>query len=940
MNKRPFLITAKLSIVAIFLFSSTHESFASSEKEFVWLEAESFEKTGGWSNDPQFIDQMGSPYLLATGMGRPVDDAVTTITVEKAGNHTLWVRTKDWIPEHHPGRFQIAVADKRVPHVFGASGKTGWHWENGGKVILEKGECEIRLIDRTGYYGRCDAIVLSPDDDWHPPEMIEKIARLREIHGGVSREITDMPEKDVVVVGGGLAGCTAAMAAARNGASVALIQNRPVLGGNASSELLVPPVGIWPHGHGARNDDPRETGIIEEYSTEGNQHCDEGKLYSQRLRRWIEQEPRIELFLNTHACDVVMESEHRIACVETIHTRSGLRSRFPGKLFLDCTGDAVLGLWAGADYREGKEPYSLHQEPYAPPEASPHTMGNGIKYYSRQTDSPVMFETPKWAYQFPDCRSFPPNRHPRRPGWPIGWQWKNELGGLRDTYAQAEEIRDDLFRLVFGIWGHIKNDCSRFSDIASRRQLVWVGHIAAKRENHRLLGDYILTQNDIGDQTRFSDRVAFGGWVCDDHYSAGFFHQGESAGVHYDRPEFAFFRQYFSIPFRCLYSRNIENLMMAGRNISATHVALSNTRVMHTCAILGHAAGTASAMCLQENLTPRELGQHKIADLQQQLLKEGAYLIDLPGEDPEDLARKATITASSTGRDRAGNSMPVEKIVDGYSRLNGEDPSAWRPDDAADRPHHLNFSWPETVSLNLVQISFQSRALAPRAFELQVPEGEHWRTVFSLDDNRHRRLVIGLDRLRTARLRLVEHEPAGICEIRIYDIPEEESKRAGKALATMRIPDEGPFLPWGTIHPLPELPGIFLDDTQARKIGHWVPSTWSEPFFGGGYRHDGNQQKGARKMIFQPNAAPGEYEIRLSYVPFQNRASNTPVVIHHADGTATIEIDQRKTPPIDDQFVSVGTYRLNRLSTITVGNEGTDGYVVVDALHLLPVEKK
>ncbi|MCH5373817.1 MAG: FAD-dependent oxidoreductase, partial [Planctomycetes bacterium] len=348
-----------------------------SAAELIWIEAEHFADHGGWKLDAQFIDQMGSVYLLADGLGTPVEDARTTVDVPRATTYRLWVRTNDWLPEHHPGPFRVFLDGRVVEKTFGIGGRAGWLWEDGGSHELA-GSIEVRLHDLAGFYGRCDAIVLSSDPGWVPPDEIEAIAELRREHGGLSAEVQDMPEHDVVVVGGGLAGCTAAVAAARSGASVVLIQNRPMLGGNASPEILVPPVGVWPHGkQGTGPLDPRETGLVEEYRTDGNQRVSEGKLYAKRLLRWVKLEANLDLFLNTHATGVEMagnpdapqrensespgaqqqvpprnNSTAEIGTVLAMDVRTGRRMRFPGRLFIDCTGDAVIGVAAGAEYRQ------------------------------------------------------------------------------------------------------------------------------------------------------------------------------------------------------------------------------------------------------------------------------------------------------------------------------------------------------------------------------------------------------------------------------------------------------------------------------------------------------------------------------------------------------------------------------------------------------------
>ena len=375
----------------------------------VWLEAEQFPQCGGWVNDAQFIDQMGSPYLLANGLGTPVADAVATVRLPAAGKYRLWARTKDWIPEHHPGTFQILLDGQAAPTTFGRSGQAGWRWEDGGVHALT-GQVELRLHDLTGFYGRCDAIVLTDDVAWIPPGGPDEIARLREQHGGVSAAVTDLPEFDVVVVGGGLAGCTAAVAAARPGHRTALLQNRPLLGGNASTEILVPPVGVW---YGIFRHrfplDPRETGLVEEYRTAGKQQVSEGKLYSARLLRFVQAEPALQLCLDTHATGVEMRPgpERQIAAVLAVNTHTGQRLRFRGKLFIDCTGDAVVGVAAGAEYRHGKEPKALYDEPWAPETPVKDTMGNGLKYFPADTGEPQPFATPRLVLPLPALRGLP-----------------------------------------------------------------------------------------------------------------------------------------------------------------------------------------------------------------------------------------------------------------------------------------------------------------------------------------------------------------------------------------------------------------------------------------------------------------------------------------------------------------------------------------------------
>jgi len=621
-----------LGIIGITSGRSANAQAKEPAEGIIWLEAEQFSNLGGWVNDSQFVDQMGSPYLLAIGLEGPVADATTQIKVPVAGKYCVWVRCRDWVPEHSPGRFQVVIAGKPLDHIFGQSKQAGWIWEDGGEIQLPAGELEIGLRDLTGHYSRCDAVVLSRNPEFRPPNEPEALAAARERFGGVSRQVKRLGPYDTVVVGGGLAGTFAAVASARLGCKTVLVQNRPVLGGNASDEILVEP-----QGDTTREPlDPGEGGIIEEVR---------GDIfgYSQRLLRLVKGEPNLELFLNTHATGVLMANPQRIAAIRALDVVSGQRVELAGNIFIDCTGDGVIGVWAGAEYRHGREPRSMYGESRAPEQGDPYTMGGTLRYATEQLPTPVEFRAPAWAHKFAECEVFGQSRHPQlRFG---GWQWVIEYGGMLNTYHDAEEIRDELLRIIWGMWDHAKNHCPKLADQAPYFKLVWVSHVVGKRESRRLIGDYVMTEHDIARQTLFEDRVAYGGWGIDLHPPGGFYAKEAPA-------EFSH-KVKFSIPFRSLYSKDIENLMMAGRCISVSHAALGATRVMITCGVQGQAVGTAAALCKKFGTLPRELGQKHIGDLQQQLLKDGCYIIDLPNQDPRDLALRATVTASSV-------SPPVE----------------------------------------------------------------------------------------------------------------------------------------------------------------------------------------------------------------------------------------------------------------------------------------
>jgi len=757
----------------------------------VLIEAESFE-AGGWTNDWQFIEQMGSPYLMAIGYGEPVADAVRHVRIPD-GKYRIWVRTKDWLPEYHPGTFELQVNGRTLPVVFGASGRKGWTWEDGGVHRLS-GDCELRLRDLTGYYGRCDAILLSVDLDARPPDTVEALRALRIHHGIIGKE-TENRDYDVVVIGGGMAGCMAAVSAARQGVKVALVQNRYVLGGNASMEHMIPPVGtVKTLIKGYEKFDPRETGLIEEVSTHGpQQYFTAGKPYSVRLMHLVRAESDIDLFLGMYACEVEM-SGNKIAKVGCVDISSGKHASFSGRIFIDCTGDGMIGIKAGAEHTRGREAKSAFNESKAPEIADSTILGSSLKYWFLKKDDVCKFETPAWAYQLKHPDDFPVGRLPRLvENDLIDHQWMIEHGGNSDTYHQAEEIRDELLQLIYGIWGFRKNHDTRESAAIDSVALVWVSHVLSTRESYRLLGDYVLNENDVTEQVIFPDRVAYGGWGLDDHPSAGFFQRD-----HYNNHSHG--GVLHSIPFRSLYSRNIDNLLMAGRNISASHVALTGTRVMLTTSVIGQAAGTAAALCTRHHHTPRTLYREHIADLQQQLLKDGAYLIEMKNEDPADLALKAKASASS-------ELSPASEAINGYGRARLHTAfkdatfrmNAWMPDRNRDETPWLQLEWDTPQTFNVVHVNFQSKELTPASFEIQAFADGEWRSLQKTDNrmkNRRNILVTPASGILKIRILLTDNAcTGGISELRVYQ-EDEQGLAVARRINQANLNDGDIKFPW------------------------------------------------------------------------------------------------------------------------------------------------
>jgi len=564
----------------------------------VLVEAEGFDAPGGWVIDQQFMDVMGSPYLLAHGMGRPVKPATTAVAFPEAGTYHLWVRTKDWVPEKEwsPGRFTVVVDGTPADAVFGAE-KPEWHWQKGGTVRIGAKRARVELVDMTGFEGRCDALYFTTDADARPMnEPGKAMDAWRKRLLGLPEVPPSAGAFDVVVVGGGIAGTSAAVAAARLGLEVALVQDRPVLGGNASGEIRV---------HTGGNEGPNIVAEINApYHAGAGKEPHPTKAFDERRHAIVRAEKTIHLFLNTHVVAAHTKGG-RITSVDGKDIRTGKELRFAAPLFIDCTGDGWVGYWAGAEYRVGREARDRHNESIAPEKADTMVLGTSLMWGSRDTDRTIAFPEVPWARTVAkDMEAIEGN-----------WTW--EYGHYLDQIEDAEEIRDTLLRAIYGAWSNAKNGSNQAKH--ATRELAHVPFVGGKRESRRLIGDYILTQGDIQATRPFPDGVAEGSWSIDLHYPKD-----------YKKYPFRTYAQFnkvkpYPIPYRCLYSKNIENLLMAGRNVSLTHVALGSVRVMNTCGQLGVATGAAAFLCKKHNTTPRGVYQKHLQDLLDILASRGDY---------------------------------------------------------------------------------------------------------------------------------------------------------------------------------------------------------------------------------------------------------------------------------------------------------------------------
>lgn len=413
---------------------------------------------------------------------------------------------------------------------------------------------------------------------------------------------------DVCVVGGGLAGICAAVSAARNGAVTALVQDRPMLGGNASSEIR-----MWICGAHGRNN--RETGIIEELMLE-NLYRNPYKNYSiwdSVMLGIVRREPLIQLYLNCSCLDGKTENG-KIESILAWQTTTQKYHCFKAKIFIDCSGDSILAPISGAEYRIGREGRTEYGESIAPEVADNKTMGLSCMLQARECREERKFVAPDFAEKLSDN-----NFSERAPDLRDEMEnfWYLELGGNQNTIDDAEKLRDRLVSLAYGTWDYLKNS-PKYAEKNKNYDLEWVGILPGKRESRRYIGDYVMTQNDIESGGHFDDIIAYGGWTMDDHNPDGFDGNG-APNIHHPAPS------PYGIPYRCIYSKTIENLMFAGRNISVTHSALSSTRVMATCGVIGQAAGAAAAMAVHYSVKHRDIGQ-RISELQQLLQQQDIWL--------------------------------------------------------------------------------------------------------------------------------------------------------------------------------------------------------------------------------------------------------------------------------------------------------------------------
>lgn len=565
---------------------------------------------------------------------------------------------------------------------------------------------------------------------------------------------------DFCVIGGGLSGLCAAIAAARQGIKTALIHDRPVFGGNASSEIR-----MWICGA----KDNKETGLMEEIHLDNlyyNPYCNysiwDGVLYSK-----AKYQDNLEIFLNCSCADAEMEDNH-IKAVKCWQLTTYTWHRIEADFYADCSGDSVLAPLTGAEFRTGREARAEFDEDIEPEEADSCTMGMSLLIQPREHKTARTFRKFPWANTYPTSDSIN-NRFFDKFNSPYQNFWWVELGGRRNTIKETELIRDDLLKLTFGIWDHVKNQVPCES---KNWDLDWMGFLPGKRESLRYVGDHILTQNDVRAEGKFDDLVAYGGWPMDDHHPDGFEYPDKPTIFHpAPNP--------FGIPYRSLYSKNIENLFFAGRNISTTHAAMSSTRVMATCSIIGQAVGTAAALAHKKSTSPRGVYQKHIKELQQTLMHNDCYL-------PWNTREVSALTKEAAVKTSQGNG---EVLRNGLGRKIGDNNNSW----SCKKNGFVEYSFNVTKDISELRLVFDSDLLnrkrnmlcnypldseerqppstLVKSFRVEIKNGDNWQKIHEEKENFQRLQFIPVN-MKADAVRIIPEETWGTdcCNLFEFDV--------------------------------------------------------------------------------------------------------------------------------------------------------------------------
>jgi hypothetical protein len=575
---------------------------------------------------------------------------------------------------------------------------------------------------------------------------------------------------DVVVIGAGMAGIPAAIAAARNGTKTVLINDRPCLGGNASSEIRVTVNGVAhlkPHGL-----PERETGIIEEILIENRAKNPQESypVWDHVVYDYVTREPNLTVMLNTQAIDTEMDG-NKIISVHCWQQTTETEFTITAPVFIDCSGDGLMAAKAGALYRTGREGKEEFNEKYAPEKPDGWQMGSSILMQARDMGKPMPYEPPTFAIKYDLSKAN--NRKVRQF---IDGFWWVELGSDFDIINEQEENRHKLMGYLHGVWDYIKNS-GKYPG-SENYALDWVGNVPGRRESRRFIGDYMLSETDLTQHKHFDDAIGFGGWSLDEHCPGGIENLVDPPSFFHEK-----FSEIYQVPFGILYSKNISNLMFAGRNASLTHVALSSTRIQGTCALMGQAVGTAATICIKNEITPRDVAKNHIKELQEQLMRDDVYIPKHVANDPNDLAKKASLIFGSSTK-----SGDVKNLTNGISRDIDGNINHWKSEGLAS---NLQMEWEHPISLSKVEIKCDSNlkvnimmrkqpskkhhitTIPPellKTLDLEARINGKWISLGKKEKNLTRLIKFDFEQIKTTAIRVNMKETYGAKDIKLFEI--------------------------------------------------------------------------------------------------------------------------------------------------------------------------
>ncbi len=591
----------------------------------IWVEAESFHHLGGWLIETQSVPLMGSAYIMAHGMGIPVEDAKTSVTLPHKAVWHYWVRTRDWTAVWgrgtSAGQFHLIVNNQELETDLGTNG-TDWTWQYAGCMECDEGIVSLALHDLTGFNGRCDALYIT-DGTEIPSNNSEDISCMRRTLGLAEPVVSD--EKfDLIIAGGGMAGTCMALSAIRAGVKTLLIQDRSILGGCNSSEIRVSLGGIT---HAMPYPNLGNT-VAEIGPVFGSGATYPKEFYEddRKLRAFYLNNPAMQkILLNTCVVDLKRDPDNsrKITAVLCMDMKTGAQTWYSASLFADCTGDGVLARMMGVETMYGTEGFDAFGETLAPKESSLQVMGQSVLWMSEDTGTPSDFPEVDWGIEFNEDNVL----------YVCGGDWEWESGQMRNQALEAEYIRDYAMMAIYANWSYLKHHSTRRDEWANRR-LTWVSPIGGKRESYRVVGDHVLTQQDIENHVEYPDATAAITWNIDIHYP------DPAHTAKFDEPFYscAYHRGIgapYAVPYRCLYARDADNLFLGGRIISTTHVAFAAVRVMRTLGQLGEVVGMAASICKKHNALPRDIYPAYMDELKN-FMEKGVSLPNYHGWMPSD----------------------------------------------------------------------------------------------------------------------------------------------------------------------------------------------------------------------------------------------------------------------------------------------------------------